>query len=358
MSLNQILMFIMGFGVIIGAIDYILDNKWGLGTKFEEGFMCLGPTALSMVGMICLAPFMAGLLKPIMVPLFKLFGADPAMFASILAIDMGGYPLAMALAENKELGEFAGVIVASMLGVTIVFNIPVGLSFINKEDHIYYAKGLLIGLIPVPIGSIIGGILMGLPLNLILLNIMPTIIIAIALIVGLIFRQEKMVSGFQKFGKAIKIFTIIGLGIAAFTHLTGIEIIPNMPPIMTAMQTVSGICIILLGSLPLMALILKVLSKPFEKVGNKIGLDATSMGALLFSLISVLPVFAIFKDMNERGKIVTTAFFINATAVFAAHLGYVTNIAPTLLGPMIIAKLSTGLMGLILALLFTRKNHI
>ena len=89
MSLNEVLMFVMGIGVIIGAIDRVLGNRFGLGEKFEEGFMCLGPTALSMVGIICLAPLVADLLKPIIVPLFHLIGADPAMFASILAIDMG-----------------------------------------------------------------------------------------------------------------------------------------------------------------------------------------------------------------------------------------------------------------------------
>ncbi|ADZ82213.1 ethanolamine utilization protein EutH [Cellulosilyticum lentocellum] len=356
MSLNEILMFIMGIGVIIGAVDSILGNKWGLGAKFEEGFMCLGPTALSMVGIICLSPFLAEVLKPVIIPTFHLLGADPAMFASILAIDMGGYPLAMALAENPQIGQFSGLIVSTMLGATIVFTIPVGLGLIPKQDHTYFAKGLLIGLVPIPFGSIIGGILMGLPIKVVIINSIPILLIALCLMLGLIFKQKQMVKGFSYFGKGIKMITTIGLGLAAFTYLTDIEVIPNMPSIMSCMETVSGICIVLLGSLPLMTLILNLLKKPFEKLGELLGLNASSIGGILFSCISVLPVFKLFPEMNERGKVVTTAFFVSGIAVFAAHLGYTADVAPDMLLPMIIAKLSSGFIAIILAVLMTKAE--
>ena len=48
MSINDIIMFIMAVGILLGGADCILNNKFGLGEKFEEGFMCLGPTALSL----------------------------------------------------------------------------------------------------------------------------------------------------------------------------------------------------------------------------------------------------------------------------------------------------------------------
>ena len=83
-------MIIMSAGVILGGIDCLLGNKFGYGNRFEEGFRLLGPTALSMVGMICLAPVLANVLGRIIVPLYQAIGVDPAMFGSILAIDMGG----------------------------------------------------------------------------------------------------------------------------------------------------------------------------------------------------------------------------------------------------------------------------
>lgn len=61
--------------------------------------------------------------------------------ATLLANDMGGYPLAaMELATDPLVGKFAGLILGSMMGATIVFTIPVALGIIEKEDRPYLAK--------------------------------------------------------------------------------------------------------------------------------------------------------------------------------------------------------------------------
>ena len=78
----------------------------------------LGPMALSMIGMIVVAPLLAQWLQPLLLPVFRLMHADPAMFASIIANDMGGYPLAIGLAENEQMGLMSGAITSSMLGMT------------------------------------------------------------------------------------------------------------------------------------------------------------------------------------------------------------------------------------------------
>lgn len=61
--MNEGIMFVIGCGALIGGIDRILGNRLGLGQKFEEGFQLMGATALSMTGIICLAPVLAGLLR-------------------------------------------------------------------------------------------------------------------------------------------------------------------------------------------------------------------------------------------------------------------------------------------------------
>lgn len=132
--MNQILMIIMSAGVILGGIDCLLGNKFGYGNRFEEGFRLLGPTALSMVGMICLAPVLADVLGRIIVPLYQAIGVDPAMFGSILAIDMGGYQLAKALAVDSKIGDYAGIVVSAVFGCTLVFTIPVGMGIIPQEE--------------------------------------------------------------------------------------------------------------------------------------------------------------------------------------------------------------------------------
>ena len=76
---------------ILGAIDRIFGNRWGLGKEFEEGILAMGSLALAMVGIVCLAPVLAALLKPVVVPVYTFLGADPAMFAGrLLPCYMGG----------------------------------------------------------------------------------------------------------------------------------------------------------------------------------------------------------------------------------------------------------------------------
>ena len=155
MAFDQMIIWLMAIGILIGGIDRLIGNKFGLGEQFEEGFNAMGPLALGMVGIVTLAPVISNVLGPIVIPVFGWIGADPAMFAIILANDMGGYPLAMELAQNEEAGLLAGLIVSSMLGCTIVFSIPVGLGLIDYKDRPFFAKGLLIGLITIPVGGIV-----------------------------------------------------------------------------------------------------------------------------------------------------------------------------------------------------------
>ena len=56
MGINEIIIYIMVFFAALGALDRIIGNRFGLGEKFEEGIMAIGALAVSMVGIIALAP--------------------------------------------------------------------------------------------------------------------------------------------------------------------------------------------------------------------------------------------------------------------------------------------------------------
>ena len=156
-SVNSVIIFVMMIFMIVGAIDKIRGNKKGYGEQFEEGFNAMGPLAIAMAGVVAAAPVLAIILRPIIVPIYQLVGADASMFATtLLACDMGGYPLAMKMAANENIGNFAGLILGTMMGPTIVFTIPVALSIIKKEDRPFLGAGILAGLITVPIGCIVG----------------------------------------------------------------------------------------------------------------------------------------------------------------------------------------------------------
>ena len=112
--MDNIILWIMAIAMVLGALDRMFGSRLGLGKQFEEGILAIGALSLSMLGILTLAPVLARLLRPVLVPVYGFLGADPAMFAgSILANDMGGAPLAMELAGTRAAGQLGGLIVGS-----------------------------------------------------------------------------------------------------------------------------------------------------------------------------------------------------------------------------------------------------
>ena len=84
MTVHEIIMAVMAVFAVIGALDRIGGCRLGIGKEFEKGILTMGPLALSMIGVIVLAPVLAGILRPVIVPVYRVLGADPAMFAGTL----------------------------------------------------------------------------------------------------------------------------------------------------------------------------------------------------------------------------------------------------------------------------------
>ena len=164
--MDNIILWIMAIAMVLGALDRMFGSRLGLGKQFEEGILAIGALSLSMLGILTLAPVLARLLRPVLVPVYGFLGADPAMFAgSILANDMGGAPLAMELAGTRAAGQLGGLIVGSMLGATVVFSIPVALGILQPEDRPALARGVLAGLLAIAPGAFAGGLAAGFPLG-------------------------------------------------------------------------------------------------------------------------------------------------------------------------------------------------
>lgn len=211
MSFDTIVMWIMASGALLGAVDKVLGNRFGLGDEFKKGYETMGPLTMGMVGIVCLTPLIQKGINSTIAPLFTAIGVDSAFLGAILANDMGGYQLSMELAADPRAGEIAGLLVASTLGATLVFNIPVGLGIIKKEQQPDFVRGLLVGVIAIPFGSFFGGLSAGFPLALVAANIAPVAVISILLAVGLKFIPRQMTRGCLIFGYLVSAAGCVGL---------------------------------------------------------------------------------------------------------------------------------------------------
>ena len=282
----------MAAGVVLGGMDRLLGNRFGYGEKFEEGFRLLGPTALSMAGMICLAPVLANVLGKAIIPFYQAIGVDPSMFGSVLAIDMGGYQLAKELAIDSSIGSYAGIVVSAILGCTLVFTIPVGMG---------------------------------------------------------------MIKGFCVLANGIRVLVTVGLMLAAVEFLCGWNPIPGMTPIEDAMSVVSSIGVVLLGSLPAAELLRQLLKKPFTLLGERLGIKPLGFIGMLIGLVSPLPVLSMYQDMDEKGKVTIGAFLVSGTSLLAAHMGFVISTEPAMLPALICGNLSGAIAAAVLTMCFHKE---
>jgi len=356
--MNDILMMIMAVGAVIGGADRIFGNRLGLGEHFEKAFMLLGTMALSIPGMICLAPVLADVLGRVIVPLYQLMGVDPAMFGSLLSIDMGGYQLAKGLAADAQIGSYAGLVVSSIFGCTLVFTIPVGMGMIAPGDRPLLARGIMLGLASMPVGLIVGGLLCGLSLPVCLHQNLPIFVLALLLLLGLWKIPDRMVKGFCILADGIKILVTAGLVAAAVESLTGWSLIPGMAPIEEGMAVISNIGVVMLGSLPMAEILRRVLERPFALLGGLVGVKAQSLTGMLVSLVTPLPTLAAYGEIDDKGKVAAGAFIVSGTSLLAAHMGFVVGTEPELLVPVMAGKFSGALAAAVLALWTQRGGKV
>ena len=358
MSFHEILIAVMAAFAVLGALDRIFGNRWGLGKEFEEGILAMGSLALAMVGIVCLAPVLANVLKPVVVPVYSFLGADPAMFAgTILACDMGGGALAMQLTEDANAALLGGVLTGSMLGATIVFTLPVAMGILKEEDRPAMAKGILCGIVTIPLGVFAGGLAAGFSVGMVARNCIPIVLIAVLIALGLWRAEKAMVKGFEIFGKFVVTVVTVGLAAAIVEALTGYAILPGMAPISEGFATVGTIAIILAGAFPLVFVLTRILRNPLMAAGRRLGINDAAAAGLIASLANSIATFGLVKDMNPRGKVVNIAFAVSAAFVFGDHLGFTAGFAPEMIGPMIIGKLVGGVSAVALAMWLTRKDN-
>ena len=266
--MNVITMIMLVFSVL-GAADRIIGNRFGLGAEFEKGFLLFGKNALSMVGMIVISPWIAEVLTPVFHGIWNWFAIDPSVVpASLFANDMGGAQLAEQVAVDAQLGKFNGLVVSTMMGVTISFTIPFALGVVNPKSHRWLLLGLLCGVATVPFGCLVGGMMLRISFGTLVYNLLPIILFSAIIGFGLFKFPDACVKVFGIFAVFIKIIITIGLAIGIIHFMTGYKLIQNIATLEEGMAICINASVVMSGAFPLVYVLSKVLAKPLRFVGT------------------------------------------------------------------------------------------
>lgn len=349
------MLYLMLVFSVIGGIDKLLNNKHGLGVKFEEGFKAIGGLALTIIGIYSFSPLLAKFLLPVLLPLSNIFKVDPSVFISgILASDLGAYTTSIEMATSPVLAEYNSLILGSMLGATISFTMPIAIGLIPSKDIPHFAKGILSGIVTVPIGMIVSGLIIGIPLGQIMINLLPIIIFVGVIFIGMIKAQDRLIQIFSVFGKGIIAISTIGLIISILNFSLGIELIEGMLPIEEGAILVVNIAIVLSGAYPLLYFVSRKGHRLLRRVTEKFDIDEYSVLGLVSSLASCIPMFGVFEEMNDKGKVLNSAFAVSGAFTLGGQLGYVTSVAPEYVNSFIVGKLVAGILAVGLSIIMMK----
>lgn len=353
MNVVSIIMLVFA---LLGALDRIFGNRFGIGKEFEKGFLLVGPLALSVIGMVVLSPALANLLAPFSAFVYDTFKIDPSIIpASLFANDMGGASLATQLARDTKVGSFNALVVSSMMGATVCFSIPLALTCVKKEKHKPLFMGLLCGIVTIPVGCFVAGLICNIPVGLLLLNLLPLIIFALIIAVGILFAPNAFIKIFNILGIFIKIVITLGLMLGILKFLTGIEPIKGLAPLEDGAKICFNAAVVMSGAFPLLFILSKLLAKPIGALERVLKINETSTMGFISTLSTNISTFEMMNDMDNKGVMLNSAFLTSASFVFAGHLAFTLAFDSSYLYQVICAKLISGICALLFSILIYKK---
>lgn len=386
--IGTIVVYIIMACAIAGCLASVIKPESELGQQFVAGIDSIGPIFLPVAGIMASAPYLTAFVSAVFGPAYSAVGADPAMAATtFIAVDMGGYQLADALAETRESWIMA-MVTGYMAGATIVFSIPVALKMLEKRDRKYLALGVMSGLLAIPIGVLVASAIiavshpmvrevvstnadatyqLALSWGQIGVNLIPLIIICVALAVGLKFKPDAMIKGFIVFGRVMESALKIVFVLVVVEYFTGVwstlfgsfgfdPIIADEEDIFRALEVSGAIGMMLCGAFPMVYLIRRYLAKPLAKIGGAVGLSSDATAGLLAGSANVLALFSMVKDLRAKDKVICMAFAVCCAFLFGDHLSFTANFQPNLIVVVLAGKLAAGICAIVFAKLLAVKK--
>lgn len=373
---NIALYVVLACGVI-GCVASIIARESALAQAYMNGFYAIGHIFVAIAGIFASIPYIVSLVESIVSPLYSLAHIDPSLaITSILAIDMGGYQVAMQSAKSLE-GATMAMFVGFMAGATIVFSIPVGLRIIPKAAHKDFALGIMIGFLGIPFGVLVSCLfimldpvlirdhiatqgkptyLLDFSLPFIVWNLMPLAAFCLVVSLGLYYVRKVMLVGFYVLGFVVDMWGKVFLALLLIEHFSGgisyvfgdfpfDPVFADESDTMRALEIAGYTGLVLSGTFVLCALLntaLKLSHKP----------NALLFGGILACASNVLAAYPMLANLSPKARIQIVAFSVCGGFLIGDHLSFSANFQPSLIVPIMLGKLAGALLALWLARFF------
>lgn len=343
---------------VIGLIDKIFSLRWGLTESFDKGLHTMGTMVIPIVGVCTVGAEFVGRHAQVFQSVSDVMPFDSTLIVgAILAPDVGGYFVAEALTDSHQLLVMNGVVLGTLLGQAVCFQLPVFLASVGRENYNIVLRGFLVGMTMIPAGMLAAEAIMRMDIVLFLRQFVPVLIICMLIALGLYKIPDKMVKGFLVVGKAIQMAT----NLMFFVAMIGIFIPPlryvSMDAVSEAVMIVFKSAIIISGSLVMSELVLKFFRKQLEGIAGRLGTNGISVICILMNCATSLAILPMFDRMDKKGKELNSAFSISGSYVLGGSMAFVSAVSSGYVVLIfIVSKLVSGLLSMLIMHRIGGKN--
>lgn len=333
---------------MIGFADKIFSFRWGLSESFDRGLMTMGTMVIPIVGVCTIGvEFIQRHAEAFTALSGKLFFDPSLIVGALLAPDLGGYFITEAMTENEDILIMNGVVLGTLLGQAVCFQLPVFLASIERENHPVMLKGFLGGITMIPAGMIVAEIIIRMDIVLFLKQFVPILVICALVAIGLYRIPDGMIKAFSILGKAIQIMTnlmfaaaVLGLFIPRIRY-ADIDATGN------ALMIVFKSAVIIAGSLVMSELILKIGRRQIDRFARRIGTNEVSVVCMLMNCATSLAILPMFDRMDDKGKMLNSAFSISGAYVLGGSMAFISAVSSgyTVM-VFLVCKLVSGLLSM------------
>ncbi len=324
--MNVFIVIMLAFAAV-GFTDKAIGGRLGLSQSFDKGLYTMGTMAIPIVSICAVGTeFVRRHTDQVMAMSDHLF-FDPSMIiGAVLAPDMGGYFICREIAADPKLLALSGVILGTLLGQAITFQLPVFMQSVEKQYHPGMFKGFIVGIVMIPAGLLVAELMLRMPVGLFLRQFLPVLGLCLIIAAGLRWAPKGTARVFAVFAQIVNLLfylmfavTVIGLFVpsVAYASLDSVE---------EAVIIVFKSAIIIAGSLVMSELILKFFRRQIRTVALGAGINEVSAVSLLMTCATSLAVMPLFPRMNEKGRQVVSAFSLSGSFVIGGSLAFVSNV--------------------------------
>ena len=342
--MNIIIAIVLCFS-LLGVVDKVIGGKMGLAEEFDRGISSMGPLVLSMAGIYSIGISFVQNHAEALAAVSQVLPFDPSvLIGSLLAPDLGGFSIAENLALDPKAGAFSGALTSSTLGCTISFALPISLSLLPKEEVPGFMKGVLWGVVTIPIGLIPGGLLLGMGISQLWQCLWPVAVVCLLLYIAIVRFPSGSVKALSAVGNGIRILSILlFVAAVAAAYFPGLDLVP-MELIEESLVISLKITAVVCGSMVACKLAMRHCGGLLDRVSRRLGVNQYAVIGLMGCLATNVAMLPFFHQMDPKGKAMNAAFSVSGAFVFGGQLAFIASVSPSqVVTAFLVSKLAGGI---------------